>query len=764
MAETRRRIIVDGLEPGAIVRFPLILRSVASAFQPPRLVVAFLLVLALVLPGRAWDAVRGPRLEPGSLLGLRDEDAAARERAVRRAVLQRWAPLTLAPAERGPEAAGGEAAVLEDPGAAIEALDAAYGRWRELGGIVGAGTATETDERTGRDPERPATDAPSARRESAAAAARRGRANGPEEGGEDRPGPEGAPGDAGDAGDARDPGDAGGASDAGDAAAAAGDDASPAGSGDGGETGEAGEAGAGPADDETTSGVVPGGARGPSVERYRRDRAALAAQLPRGEFTAVASAVHGSIREIAAGLLTLDLGRAWTGLRRLFVDVPVGAWTHAPVFALVFAPLVLAVWALGGGALCRMSTVFIARGERSTVLSAVAFARAAWPHLVLAPLVPLLAAGLCLVPAVLVGLLLHVPAANVVGGVLYGVAVLAAIGAAVLLLGLGLGAPLVTAAVAAERCDAIDAAQRPYAYLLRRPVHLVGYLGVAVVATTATYVLAAGVAGVALDLAAAGASVLGRPEPLAGAGGPPLLAADSGGVGPIDGPFASIAATVAGLWRELVLLLAAAAVVSGWASATTAAFLLLRQSVDGQDPEEIWLEGMVPGTFAHRVPLPAGDHGVAPGRPRSPRRSSPRHGAAAATGPGPGVPAVAADAAAEEDRAAAPERVAGEELGDVLAGPDAPRPSGDELAAEIPETGRDAGDQGTRPSSGGPAAPRAVETDELPEAAEAAEAPGARGASPGGELDGDAGGGDASAGVTGDDRRDDRRGSSSDAG
>ena len=39
--------------------------------------------------------------------------------------------------------------------------------------------------------------------------------------------------------------------------------------------------------------------------------------------------------------------------------------------ASVFSPLLLAVWAIGGGALSRMSAMFVARGERATVRTAV---------------------------------------------------------------------------------------------------------------------------------------------------------------------------------------------------------------------------------------------------------------------------------------------------------------------------------------------------------------------------------------------------------
>lgn len=584
MPDARRRIIVDGLEPGALVRFPLILRGAASAFQPPRLLVAAGLLLALILPGRVWDAVRGPRLADGELLGRVDASQLEREAEVRRRILVRWAPLAEVPEPAGPGAVATDEAVRRS----IETLDLAWTRWRETGRI--AATATAESEAAAGDASAAAPTPTTTEGLGDAGAA----------GGVDAPAGAGAT-------DTGDPGSPPGSSEAFSmgrgprsavrGVASAGRAVEPA--------ADAGDSGTGsPASDADAEPL--------SEARYRSDRRALVAQRRIGEFLAVERAVHESIRTVAAGVLRVDPATVFAGVRQLFVDLPLGAWRHAPVMASVFSPLLLAVWAIGGGALSRMSAMFVARGERATVRTAVGFARQAWGSLLLAPVVPIGAAVLALVPAILAGVLLLVPGLDLVGGLLYGPAIVAAVLAAVLLVGLAIGAPMVTAVIAVERCDAIDAAQRPYAFLFKRPVHMAGYLAMAVLSTAVAYLVAAGVGGVALDLAASAASVAGGSPAVESAGGPPLLGPDRGGSVSASGGTAAIAAAMVGLWRELLLLLVAAAVVSAWASATTAAYLLLRQACDGQDPEEIWEPGMVPGTFARRAPAPPDDHGVAP--------------------------------------------------------------------------------------------------------------------------------------------------------
>jgi hypothetical protein len=61
------------------------------------------------------------------------------------------------------------------------------------------------------------------------------------------------------------------------------------------------------------------------------------------------------------------------------------------------------------------------------------------------------------------------------------------------------------------------------------------------------------------------------------------------------------AASAIAFWQALVLCLVAAYVFSFFFTASTKLYLLMRRAVDGQDIEEIWRPGLVPGTLS---PLP----------------------------------------------------------------------------------------------------------------------------------------------------------------
>ena len=72
MNEPRQRIVVDGVAFSQVFRFQKILSAITHAMQPPRLLVALFMVVALVAVGRMWDAWSGdPTIHPqGILSGL----------------------------------------------------------------------------------------------------------------------------------------------------------------------------------------------------------------------------------------------------------------------------------------------------------------------------------------------------------------------------------------------------------------------------------------------------------------------------------------------------------------------------------------------------------------------------------------------------------------------------------------------------------------------------------------------------------------------
>lgn len=391
--------------------------------------------------------------------------------------------------------------------------------------------------------------------------------------------------------------------------------------------------------------VVEASADAPDFATYRRDRRLAARFMARGEFASVAGAFTGSVADAAWAVVDLDLRRCLGSVRRAFIDVPASAARRAPLFTAVFAPIIVVLMMFTVGALARMSACRIGTGERLTIARGIRFAWAARASLLIAPLIPLAFAAAMLVPAVVAGLAMQVPAADVAAGAVYGVAIIPALAAAVSILGLVGGLPLMAAAVATERCDAIDAAQRPFSTVLRRPAHVAAALAAAIVATALVHVFASVVTDLGVELADGAATITGRP--------PAMLEAGAGGlVGPGTATVASdanapgtdrIAAVLLGLWQLAAGLLVGAVTLSAAASASAAAWLVVREAADGQAIDEIWQPGMVPGTHAGERPRTAPDPEPVAASPKPAANPAPNPASASGSAPEPRSGAVAAE-------------------------------------------------------------------------------------------------------------------------
>ncbi|MBT8487144.1 MAG: hypothetical protein HKO59_14330 [Phycisphaerales bacterium] len=463
MTETNRhdrRIMVDGVEFASVFRFPKVLRSVTSAMQPPRLVIALLMVVALVAVGRAWDAATDPVI---SARGLLADDAAAE--------------------------------VIAEDQLFLRQVMAAHGLDRPDADAVL--TPPAVLERLG-----------------------------------------GAPA------------------------------------------------------------VTPGGADTATRESLR---ARLEALQPIGAYEATASAAIASVHQMVRGVLFLRPQMIYAAGRDLFVGVPVRLWSETRGFAIGYGLFLVIILSLGGGAICRMAACEFAGQERLRVRDAVDFALGNWVKLIVTPLLPLLIATLVAGVLIALGVML-LPWLDVLGGILYGLALLLGFVLAFLLLGYGAAAPLLLPAIACENCDAADAQQRAYAYLLSRPLHLLGYGLVAIAGLALGYVVIGLVASALLNLTAGLLGVVTDNTALAAAGGFSIFE-----LSPADTPVdhatghSAFAAAAIGFWQRVVVDLAAAYVISYVFTSTTIVYLLMRRVCDGQDVEEIWRPGLTPGTL---VPLP----------------------------------------------------------------------------------------------------------------------------------------------------------------
>lgn len=141
------------------------------------------------------------------------------------------------------------------------------------------------------------------------------------------------------------------------------------------------------------------------------------------------------------------------------------------VYFLLFGSGALLIWALGGGAICRVAAVQFARDEKLTMSQGLRFSRDnLFGGFVLAPCIPLLFAVGMVLLMFLFGLFLSIPVlGDVIGGLTFFLPVVGGFVVAILLVGLAVGGSLMWPAVAAEAQDAYDAFARSLSYAFSKP-------------------------------------------------------------------------------------------------------------------------------------------------------------------------------------------------------------------------------------------------------------------------------------------------------
>jgi len=480
VADPKKRIVVDGVDLGRMFQFPRVLGAVTASLQPPRLVVALLMVVALISFGRGWDAFTEPRV---SSEGLLSPDPSPE--VLRLAQESMWTAI--------------DRYDVDAPWPRESRLEV-----RDVLPLIERGYRLV-----------------------------RGRSD-----------------------EGRDP---------------------------------VGKVGAGP------------GLLATADAEYLATRELLLGVAPMGAFEATVATVVSGLNRAVQGIVYLRPQSTFEAGADVFMRLPISLWQRERAFMIVFGLVFLLVMSIGGGALSRMAACEFAGQERLRVRDAFDFALGNWFKLTIAPVLPLLIAGGLALVMVVLGLFLA-PWLDVVGGLLYGIAMLCGFLLAFLLLGYAVGFPLLLPAVACENCDAADAQQRAYAYVLSRPLHLLGYATVGLVGLGFGYVVVALVASVTLNTSASLAGVLTDNSALTGAGGFGVFDLAPTAVGDIHADWHNTwAAGMISFWQRVVVDLVAAYVIAYFFTASTMVYLLMRRTCDGQDIEEIWRPGLTPGTL---VPLP----------------------------------------------------------------------------------------------------------------------------------------------------------------
>lgn len=321
--------------------------------------------------------------------------------------------------------------------------------------------------------------------------------------------------------------------------------------------------------------------------RYRQARAAVDAMRARGPFEALGTDLANGLRRMGMAALSLSpFGVLDAGIET-FVRVPAALVRTAPWYAfLAGLPLAILFSTLVGG-LSRMAVCDAGRGVRPTMADAAAFVRRSLLRFAGVPVFPIGLTALAVLLMGGIGVLLRVPALDILAGLLYGAALLLSFLIVIVGGAFAFGWPLAVASVATGDSDSVDALVRSTSYLLRRPGIAVLTIAVGIVAIAVGLGLVGFVTWLATSLAEAAIGWGAGTSAAAGALGDVGVLGPSAALPPIAGRTARIAGGFIDLWELLLRCLVGGAAVSLIVDAGSRAYLALRFRCDGQDPSTV---------------------------------------------------------------------------------------------------------------------------------------------------------------------------------
>jgi len=272
-------------------------------------------------------------------------------------------------------------------------------------------------------------------------------------------------------------------------------------------------------------------------------------------------------------------------------------------YMLVFDVALLAIWAVIGGAICRVAALNVACDERMPFKQALGFVRRKFLSFVAAPLLPaglIVAIGLVLIVG---GLLTAIP---FIGDVIGVVGILPALAGgflmAMVVIGALAGGSLLWPAIAVEGSDGFDALSRSYSYVFSKPWRTAFYAGVVAVYGAICYLFVRFFVFIMLvsSRVFVGAGMAGTDRP--GIGDVDATKLDAIWSAPTfemlkpPGPafglegWDGLSALFISLFVLILICGLCAFLVSFYYSGSTMIYYLLRRQVDGTDIEDVFLD------------------------------------------------------------------------------------------------------------------------------------------------------------------------------
>ena len=270
------------------------------------------------------------------------------------------------------------------------------------------------------------------------------------------------------------------------------------------------------------------------------------------------------------------------------------------LYAIVFLAVALAIWAMFGGAMHRMSALHFARDEKISMTQALKFSLSKFFSFYFAPLIPLAIIVVIGLFMMVGGLVMSAPWLDVLMSLLFPLAIVGGLLIAFLLVGLFSGGALMYPTIAVESSDSFDAISRSYSYVFGRPWRAAFYGLVSLVYGVICYVFVRLFAYLILAATHAfvGAGVIGGGKAVSAAADKldvlwPAPTFDNllpAWNWEAMGARESLCAGILWIVVMPVALSVLAFLLSYCSSASTVIYFLLRQKVDATDLDDIYVE------------------------------------------------------------------------------------------------------------------------------------------------------------------------------
>ena len=308
-----------------------------------------------------------------------------------------------------------------------------------------------------------------------------------------------------------------------------------------------------------------------------RQTQSAAQQFPRGLFEAFAAEERRAAPQFVTALIDFDLPALLAVSARALIQAPMRLWEVAPWMTSLVLLIVFATGSFAATALCRMSALDLARGQKLSAREGAWYAADRATRCLLLPIAPIgLVLVLLFVPA-LYGVLLALPMGDIIAAVLFPIALVFALLASVVLIVSFSAMLLYPAAAAVEDADLPDAITRSASFVIARPLLWLGVLSTSLVTLAMGGILVSLLLQVTEALMLIAASVVMGDSIVENAASSRL-----GSVETLSSTQGMSAQILSG-WLALFRTLLSAYLFSLLAELSTRAYFYMRARVDGEE-------------------------------------------------------------------------------------------------------------------------------------------------------------------------------------